>query len=109
LKTWQRRLAWGLGALALAAIALVLADPYIPTSVAFGTEDLEARRHYEDIVAAHGYAYRHDRNVRGEIYVVIDRISPKEYRRIKCEYSSWDAKRQQAQGVTVLDEDQCAF
>jgi len=109
MKAWQRRLSWGLGALLLVALALIVADPYIPTSVAFGTEDLVARSQYEQIVAAHGYDFRFDKNVRGETYVVIDRITPDAYRHIECEYSAWDAKRQRARGVTVLDEDACAF
>jgi hypothetical protein len=109
MKAWQRRLSWGLGALLLVTLALIVADSYIPTTVAFGTEDLIARSHYEQIVAAHGYDFRYDKNVRGETYVVIDRITPNAYRRIECEYSAWDAQRQRAQGVTVLDEVACAF
>lgn len=109
MNVWQRRLAWGSAVLVLAVISLIVADPYIPQKRAIGIPDVVARKRFEEIVASHGYNFRYERNVRDEVYVVIDRITPNEYQRIYCEYDSREAKRLKAQGVTILDEGECEF
>jgi hypothetical protein len=62
-------------------IGLLLANPYIPTILAFIAEDLEARNKFDGIVRSHGYDLRYEQNIHNEIYVIIDTITPHEYRK----------------------------
>ena len=66
-------------------VGLFLLEPYIPTEIAFVAEDLESKK-FEEIVRSHGYEFRYEKNIHNETYVVIDRITQREYRKINCEY-----------------------
>ena len=100
---------WVLAAVALLVGGLEVSDRVLPHEFAFGTEDLEARTQYEKIVAAHGYTYRYDKNVHGETLVVIDRITPGEYKKIDCAFFAWNAKRERSRGTIVYDRADCAL
>ena len=53
-----------------------MANPYIPTTVVFETENLEARNKFEEIVRSHGYNFRYVKNIHNKDYIVIDIKSP---------------------------------
>jgi hypothetical protein len=107
-KSW-RIVFWVTGSAALVVGSLIVTDPFIPSDVAFGTEDLAARRQYEQIVASHGFSYRYDKNVHGETLVVIDGITPREYHPIDCEFYTWSSNRDRARGIIVLGREDCAL
>jgi hypothetical protein len=90
-------------------MGLLLTNPYIPTTIAFGTEDLEARNKFEEIARSHGYDFRYEKNINNETYVVIDSITPREYRKIDCEYFRWSSNKSRKQGVIVYDREECSL
>src|ERR1700752_5085416 len=102
MRTWQRRSIWGLGAVGLAVVTLVVSKPYVPRTIPFFSPDTASVEHYEKIVAAHGYSFRQESS-HGGTYVLIDRISLKEYERIESDYVSWETERQRAEGRPPVD------
>jgi hypothetical protein len=88
-------------------IGLFLANPYIPTTVVFETENLEARNKFEEIVRSHGYNFRYEKNIHNKAYVVIDSITPREFRKIDCEYFKWSSNKSRKQGVIVYGRKEC--
>jgi len=101
-KTWQRRSILGFGAVGLAAIALVLAKPYVPRTIPFFSSDTVSVEHYQEIIASHGFSFRQVSS-HGGTYVLIDRISLKEYEPIEREYLLWEAKRGRAENLPPVD------
>ncbi len=108
-KTLFHRVAWAFALLLVVVGGLWLSEPFIPTKFMFRTEDLEARAKYESIVTARGYSFSHGKNVHGETLVVIDGITPREYKKVACEFFEWSAKRDRSKGVVVYDRQECAL
>lgn len=109
MRTWLRTLVWILGALAAVVAALFATEPFVPTTMVFGSEDLEARERFEQIVAKHGYSFHYEQNALGETEVAVESITPRSFKRIDCEFFAWDAKRLRERGVIVYDRKDCVL
>jgi hypothetical protein len=98
-------------ALAVLAIAgaLVVADPWIPTTVRFSSADQDAMVEYKRLVEAHGYRYKESTSATGERFVEIERISSREYLPIDCAFWRWDSARATSKGIYVSERDECAL
>jgi hypothetical protein len=105
---WQQRVMLVLAGILVLSTVLVLAEPYLPRTIMFETEDPVARTQYQHIVTRHGFGFRHEKSAAGETRVVIEGITPLEYRKIDCEFSAWSASRRRAEGVVVKDRTDCA-
>jgi hypothetical protein len=105
---WWQRVALVFAGIIVLVTVLVLAEPYVPTTIRFATEDLAARAQYQHIVTRHGFGFRHEKSVGGETVVVIEGITPLEYRKIDCEFSAWSTARRRAAGAVVQERTDCA-
>ena len=105
----SRLLAITVGIIVLSAVGFFLSYPYIPTEIAFGTEDVEARKKIEEITKAHGFDFHYDKNIRNETLVVISNITPRQYLEIDCEFFHWSKERHRRQGIIVYDREECAL
>jgi hypothetical protein len=64
---------------------------------------------FRTIVRAHGYTFREVMTSHSEPAVRIERISPRAFRAIDCEYWRWSIARDAANGVVVSERVECAI
>ena len=87
---------------------LVVIEPYVPTTFGFYSSDPVAQARYEEIVRAHGFEIRYEKNALGEAMAFVDGITPREYKTIDCEFFHWSVQRDRANGVIAYDRKDCA-
>jgi hypothetical protein len=100
---------WALTLPLVVVVGLVIADPYLPTTVRFSTLEPGGLEEYKHIVSAHGFSFRTETNASGESYVVIEGISAHDYRPIDCAYWRWSTARARQGSVVLMDRPECAL